>query len=212
MKFREITLPVHDPSRWTSWLTDVPELPALSGSGVRLGWTTLRFSPAPEPPPGTTLGHHLAFAVPTGTVEDAARRIVDATGQPLLDDDGTTVIDRGGNWTSRSIYFTGPENSVLELIEHADRPADTDTDQATGLLQLLGVAEIGLGVPDVAASGDNLQAHDGDRLPYGFGDPARRVIAAYGDIDGAIVLARDDRPWYPTQDTFPVTHPATYSF
>ncbi|WP_420098416.1 hypothetical protein [Corynebacterium sp.] len=207
MKFLEITLPVHDPSRWVFWLSDRLGTPRVDGTSVRVGWTTLRFTATSDDAPGR--GHHLAFAIPTDTIDDAAGRVEAATGQPLLEDDGTTVIDRGGNWASRSIYFAGPENSVLELIEHTARPAAPAPTPSDGPPELLGVAEVGQGVADVAAAGDALAARFGTRLPHGFGDPARRVIAAYGDIDGAVVLARDDRPWYPTQDVLPATGAAT---
>lgn len=201
MKFHEITLPVHDPARWASWF-ETTFGTTRTGDTVQLGWTALHFAAGASD--ADERGHHLAFAIPTGTIEDAARSTVTATGHPLLDDDGTTVIERGGNWASRSTYFAGPENSVLELIEHADRPVAQDAPT------LLGVAEIGRGVTDVAASGDELAGCYGERLPHGFGDPARRVIAAYGDIDGAVVLARDDRPWYPTCDVLPATAEASF--
>lgn len=218
MKFHEITLPVHEPARWTSWFeTTLRRLGAArtgdTGDTVQLGWTSLRFAPGASD--AGERGHHLAFAIPTGTIGDAASSIVTTTGRPLLelDDDGTTVIERGGNWASRSVYFTGPENSVLELIEHADRPAlpfPQDAQDAQDAPTLLGVAEIGRGVADVAAAGDDLAGRHDGRLPHGFGDPARRVIAAYGDIDGAVVLARDDRPWYPTCDVLPATAEASF--
>lgn len=209
MKFLEITLPVHDPSRWVSWLSGHLGTPPTGGHGVRIGWTILHFTTdSSDDPPGR--GHHLAFAIPTGSINDAARRIEEETGQPLLSDDGATVIDRGGNWASRSVYFAGPENSVLELIEHTDRPASAATSPSDGPPELLGVAEIGHGVSDVAAAGDNLATRYGEGLPHGFGDPARRVIAAYGDIDGAVILAGKDRPWYPTQDVLPATAEAAF--
>ena len=212
MKFLEITLPVHDPSRWVSWLSGNLGTPPTDGHGVTIGWTALRFTAlSPDASDASPdRGHHLAFAIPTGSIDDAAGRIEQATGRPLLDDDGVTVIDRGGNWASRSIYFTGPESSVLELIEHADRPEAETPTAPDGSPTLLGVAEIGRGVADVAAAGDDLAAQYGDLLPHGFGDPGRRVIAAYGDIDGAVVLAKDDRPWYPTQDVLPRTEEADF--
>jgi hypothetical protein len=206
MRFLEITLPVHDPSRWVSWMSGHLGTPPVDEDGVTVGWTTVRFTAVPSQAPR---GHHLAFAIPTGSIRDAAGAVEDRTGLPLLADDGATVIDRGGNWTSRSIYFVGPENSVLELIEHAGRPAPDSTPAPDGP-RLLGVAEIGQGVPDVAVAGDDLAERYGDALPHGFGDPGRRVIAAYGDIDGAVVLARDDRPWYPTSDILPVTADAVF--
>ncbi|HCT14385.1 MAG TPA: hypothetical protein DIW82_06230 [Corynebacterium nuruki] len=236
MKFRQIDLPVDDPSGWTSWMARELGLPPhpVMPDAVVVGWSTLRFRYMPSAdsaadaggagtaatggaaaggaagPAGTAgaaepevkRGHHIAFAIPTGTVDDYAAAF------------GTDIVDRpGGPFAMRSVYLTGPENSVLELVEHEHRPADVGVPTgATGAAgaagagpQLLGVVEVGLGVPDVRAAGDALAAHYGDRLPHGFGDPDRRIIAAYGDIDGAVILTVDDRPWFPTEDTFPVT-------
>lgn len=239
MRFQRIDLPVHNPDHWADWFAtalgltrlsgspdapdvpDVPDAPVATDAscGVALGWTELRFVQDAHPEPGSARntgesaarGHHLAFAVPTGTIEDAAAWIIAVTGERLMDDDGTTLIDRGGSWASRSIYFRGPEHSILELIEHADRPAPAP-DSTPGVLRdsgpdlLLGVAEIGIGTPDVAGTAADLENSDrAADLPFGFGDPAHKVIAAYGDSDGAFILAAADRPWYPTQDVLPVT-------
>lgn len=205
MKLRTITLPVTDPEAWAAWTARVFSAPPSeeADASVQLGWSVLTFVPSDTADgEDAARGHHLAFAVPVGTVDEAADRIEEVTGTPLLTDDGARVIDRGGNWESRSTYFAGPENSVLEFIEHAGR---TEPEPGVGPFRILGVAEVGLGVPDVAAAGDGLASRVNGRLPHGFGDPDRRVIAAYGDIDGAVVLALDDRPWYPTDDVLPVT-------
>jgi hypothetical protein len=230
MKFRQIDLPVDDPSGWTSWMARELGLPPhpVMPDAVVIGWSTLRFRYMPaadddgagadgavDGAAGAEVkrGHHIAFAIPTGTVDDYAAAF------------GTDIVDRpGGPFAMRSVYLTGPENAVLELVEHEHRPADVGVSTGAGGTggpgsaggtasaggaaagpQLLGVAEVGLGVPDVRAAGDALAAHYGDRLPHGFGDPDRRIIAAYGDIDGAVILTADDRPWFPTEDTFPVT-------
>lgn len=185
---------------------DVPPHPVMPDA-VTVGWSTLRFRYRPEADVTVRTGpdadngtpqkraHHLAFAVPTGTIDDYAREY------------GEDTVDRpDGPFAMRSVYLTGPEDAVIELVEHVHRPADgTDATDGTDAAQLLGVAEVGLGVPDVRASGEALAAHYGDRLPHGFGDPDRRIIAAYGDIDGSVVLSAADRPWFPTEDTFPVT-------
>lgn len=215
MRFRQIDLPVHDPSGWSAWMTrelDVPPHPVMPDA-VTVGWSTLRFRYRPEADVTVRTGpdadsgtpqkraHHLAFAVPTGTIDDYAREY------------GEDTVDRpDGPFAMRSVYLTGPEDAVIELVEHVHRPADgTDATDGTDAAQLLGVAEVGLGVPDVRASGEALAAHYGDRLPHGFGDPDRRIIAAYGDIDGAVVLSAADRPWFPTEDTFPVTDQSSIS-
>lgn len=216
MKFRAIDLPVNDPDRWTTWMSSTLGLPS-AGHTVTLGWTQLSFVQDAAADRDTSRGHHLAFAIPAGTVKDAGAWTVEVTGTPLLraeDPDGggtTSVIDRGGNWPSRSIYFAGPENSVLELIEHTERPTGGDSVESFPG-QFLGVAEVGLGVADVAVASSEIE--ENDDLPYGFGDPGRRVIAAFGDIDGAVILARDDRPWFPTDSghtdsVLPVTSPPT---
>ena len=205
MRFRQIDLPVHDPSGWSAWMTrklDVPPHPVIPDA-VTVGWSTLRFRYLPEADVTVRTGpdadtgtpqkraHHLAFAVPTGTIDDYARQY------------GEDTVDRpDGPFAMRSVYITGPEDAVIELVEHEHRPAAGDAAEPA---QLLGIAEVGLGVPDVRASGEALAEHYGDRLPHGFGDPDRRIIAAYGDIDGAVVLSAADRPWFPTEDTFPVT-------
>jgi hypothetical protein len=186
---------------------------AGDGGGAAAGGAAGPAGTAGAAEPEVKRGHHIAFAIPTGTVDDYAAAF------------GTDIVDRpGGPFAMRSVYLTGPENAVLELVEHEHRPADVSVSAGAGGTggpgsaggtasaggasagpQLLGVAEVGLGVPDVRAAGDALAAHYGDRLPHGFGDPDRRIIAAYGDIDGAVILTADDRPWFPTEDTFPVT-------
>lgn len=208
MRFRQIDLPVHDPSGWSAWMTrklDVPPHPVMPDA-VTVGWSTLSFRYLPQADVTVRTGpdadngtpqkraHHLAFAVPTGTIDDYAREY------------GEDTVDRpDGPFAMRSVYLTGPEDAVIELVEHEHRPAGDTPDTTGDPAPLLGVVEVGLGVPDVRASGEALAAHYGDRLPHGFGDPDRRIIAAYGDIDGAVVLSAADRPWFPTEDTFPVT-------
>ncbi|HIW92338.1 MAG TPA: VOC family protein [Candidatus Corynebacterium avicola] len=216
MRFLQIELPVSDPDVWADWFATTLGLRRIQDAanetaGVTLGWSQLRFvqDAATDAETGETdtadRAHHLAFAIPTGSIERATSWIEEVTGEPLMDDDGTTLIDRGGSWASRSIYFHGPEGSILELIEHADRPAP-DSPPEIGPDLLLGVAEIGIGTPDVAEAAAAIETSDrAADLPFGFGDPAHKVIAAYGDSDGAFILAAADRPWYPTQDVLPVT-------
>lgn len=208
MRFRQIDLPVHDPSGWSAWMTrklDVPPHPVMPDA-VTVGWSTLSFRYLPQADVTVRTGpdadngtpqkraHHLAFAVPTGTIDDYATQF------------DTDTVDRpNGPFAMRSVYLTGPEDAVIELVEHEHRPAGDTPDTTGDPTPLLGVVEVGLGVPDVRASGEALAEHYGDRLPHGFGDPDRRIIAAYGDIDGSVVLSAADRPWFPTEDTFPVT-------
>jgi hypothetical protein len=184
---------------------DVPPHPVMPDA-VTVGWSTLSFRYLPEVDVTVRTGpdadngtpqkraHHLAFAVPTGTIDNYATQF------------DTDTVDRpDGPFAMRSVYLTGPEDAVIELIEHEHRPAGDTPDTTGDPALLLGVVEVGLGVPDVRASGEALAEHYGDRLPHGFGDPDRRIFAAYGDIDGSVVLSAADRPWFPTEDTFPIT-------
>ena len=65
----------------------------------------------------------------------------------LLVDDGSEVIIGSTGWYSRSLFFLGPEDIILELIA---RDADADEVPGNGRSpRILSISEIGIGVPDV---------------------------------------------------------------
>ena len=156
---------------------------------VRIGRSSLVLDPGP---PGAG-AHHLAFTVSSDRFADAARWL--RTRVPLL---ALRGVDEFGNpeppWNSRSVYFTGPDGLILELIARQALPPssadETDTD-------LLCISEVGIAVADVGAAVATLRhALAVDT----FGEPSP-TFAPVGDQDGLLIVVHQDRVWFPTTQT-----------
>ncbi|WP_162940319.1 VOC family protein [Gryllotalpicola protaetiae] len=134
---------------------------------------------------------HLAFTIPTGSFA-AARGWLEAR-VPLLGLGGVDEFDGPPSWNSSSLYFYGPDGSILELIERRD--LDNAVAGDFGPQQLLCVSEIGLAVPDVLATAAELAAAGIE--PYA--NPPGESFAPVGDVHGLLILVAPGRPWFPTQ-------------
>ncbi|OFE17224.1 hypothetical protein BA895_17405 [Humibacillus sp. DSM 29435] len=135
--------------------------------------------------------HHVAFGIVPSEFELAhawlSERVV------LLVDDGSEVIIGSPEWDSRSLYFLGPENIVLEFIA---RGADADQTPGNGESpRILSISEIGIGVPDVSATVRWLSRELA--LPPFFSQG--ESFAPVGDHDGLLIVVQQDRIWFPTQ-------------
>lgn len=159
---------------------------------VSAGRTTLVFAELD----GMTGAHHLAFTVPTGTF-DAARSWVAERAEVLRAPDGRDEFEGPAGWNSRSVYFEGPDQQLLELIERRDLPAEPHG----GLPGT--VSEVGVAVPDVLGVVDALGHHG--VLPYG--GPPTAGFAPVGDVHGLLVLVSPERRWFPTLDRVASTAP-----
>ena len=195
MHLTRVTLPVADPPRAAAWYADVLDLP-VSRTGpeaqVQVGRTALVLRASP-PPPGT---HHLAFTVPTGTLA-AGKAWLDGRA-PLLSRDGVDEFDTAPSWNARSVYFTGPEDSVLELIERRDldhSPHGPFAHRPFSGVDLLCVSEVGIAVPDVRAVAAALRRDAGIEA---YGDEPGEEFGAVGDVHGLLILVRAGRAWFPT--------------
>lgn len=136
--------------------------------------------------------NHLAFTIPANRFAEAKAWL--SSRVPLLTKDGADEFLLGGTWNSESVYFPGPDDSILELI--ARHSLDNATGHPFTGADLLCVSEIGLGVPDVPAIVDALEAHFGVARFGGGGDEFSPV----GDHDGLLIVVSQDRPWFPTGD------------
>jgi hypothetical protein len=98
-------------------------------------------------------------------------------------------------WNAHSLYFTGHDRSVLELIIR--RGLDNATGGPFTSADLLSVSEVGVVVPDVAAMAACLN-DDAEVAPYGgaVGSTFRPV----GDVEGLLILVTPGRTWFPTAD------------
>ncbi|GAA2108539.1 hypothetical protein GCM10009841_29060 [Microlunatus panaciterrae] len=190
MLINTVRITVTDVAETASFFSDVLQLPDTSvaeGAGVQIGASTLVLAPGE----GAVGVHHLAFDVPAETF-DEHRRWLEARTPLLSAEDGTTEFEGPPVWDSRSIYFSGPAEMVLELIGRRQRRGPA----ATGVPQLLSISEVGVAVPDVLAEVARLR----DDLGLATLGGAVDSFAAVGDHHGLLILVSPGRGWMPTFD------------
>jgi catechol 2,3-dioxygenase-like lactoylglutathione lyase family enzyme len=145
--------------------------------------------------------NHLAFTIPANRFAEAKAWL--SSRVALLTKDGADKFSLGGTWNSESVYFPGPDGSILELI--ARHSLDNATAHPFTGADLLCVSEIGLGVPDVPGAVDALEAQFGLAR---FGDGGDQ-FSPVGDHDGLLILVSQDRPWFPSADLIASRGPLT---
>jgi catechol 2,3-dioxygenase-like lactoylglutathione lyase family enzyme len=165
MRIRDITLTVRDLAECAAFYRDVLEQlvdERPDHATVRIGPSRLVLRPGE----GYTGVHHLAFGVSphefVRTHEWLGQRV------KIWTINGSEVFAGPPGWNSRSLYFFGPEEMILEYIAH-----DVDAAHSVGTgpaPNLLGIYEIGR----AAASGGADAAEDGaddgvDEPPVGRG-------------------------------------------
>ncbi|WP_418515468.1 VOC family protein [Curtobacterium flaccumfaciens pv. flaccumfaciens] len=176
---------------------------------IVVGSTLLVFRELPE----MTGALHLAITIPTGTFDAAKAWIAGLT--TVLGTDDQDEFEGPPNWNSRSVYFEGPDQQLLELIERRDlesgtRRVGTGTGDGTGtgtdsdtVVPLVSVSEVGVPVPDVLGAASALRRAGLE--PYA--NPPGESFAAVGDVDGLVILVSPDRRWFPTGDRSPSSAP-----
>lgn len=189
MKIREVTLTVQRLADVARFYRDVLRLPVASKDGqaeVTAGSSRLMLKPA-----GSFRGvHHLAFGI--APADFALARSWLEQRVDLIAADGSVVIDGPDGWHSRSLYFLGPEDILLELIA---RDADATASGSDGSVpRILSISEVGTGVPDVAAAVRTLTQTLG--LPT-F-PPQGGGFAPVGSHDGLLIVVDQDRIWFPS--------------
>lgn len=165
---------------------------------VHVGSTRLLFRELP----GMTGALHLAITIPAGTFAAAAAWIA-GVATVLVDADGRDEFEGPPNWSSRSVYFEGPDQQLLELIERRDLAAATPASGPASAVPLLSVSEVGIAVPDVLGAVETLRRAGLE--PYA--NPAGEGFAAVGNVDGLVILVPPERRWFPTADRLPSTAP-----
>lgn len=143
----------------------------------------------------------------------------------LVDADGRDEFEGPPNWNSRSVYFEGPGQQLLELIERRDlaasapaapasapasaapasapAPAPAPAPASASAVPRVSVSEVGIAVPDVLGAVETLRRAGLE--PYA--NPAGEGFAAVGDVDGLAILVSPERRWFPTADRLPSTAP-----
>lgn len=120
MRLLHLTLPVSDVGTVAAWFHDVLQLRVV-GNHVHIGWSTIELQAANGQPLG---GVHLAFNVPDNRFNEAMTWLRERV--PLQrNPEGIDYFALESNWQSQSVYFTGPDGLILELIGRKRLPAST---------------------------------------------------------------------------------------
>jgi hypothetical protein len=144
--------------------------------------------------------HHFAVTIPSNKFTEAKQWLLQRA--VLLGTPQSDEFEGPPGWNTRSIYFAGPDRSVLELIIRRD--LDNATTGPFSSDDLLCISEVGVASPDVLALATFL-TEAADVLSYGA-DPESSFSAA-GDTDGLLILVSPGRAWFPTTDRLATTSP-----
>jgi catechol 2,3-dioxygenase-like lactoylglutathione lyase family enzyme len=182
MHVTRLALAARDPISLCEFYAETLGFDPVSGSlrSVEAGETTLWFELGDSTP------YHVAFAVDAGI--DSVVEWVDEHVGILETDEGPSI--RFDFLDCDSVYFEDPAGNIIEYIcyDGSDGEFDPETD-------VVGVTEVGLTTPDVAAFvADLTAALDIDVLSE-FGEGS---VAFVGDTHARFVVAAEGRPWYPT--------------
>jgi len=204
MRITHLTLPSSDPEACLAFYRDVLQLP-VEGTVVRVGWTeveVVRGSAAPvssetegrPTPQGDQAGRaiHLAFNIPPQRFDAAcdwlARRAL-----ILRDASGTERFELGGVWQSRSVYFAGPHDAVLELIARNALLSPCAVEGEFHGTEIVCVSEVGLPTRDVLHLSTALKRDLGIES---FGEPSEG-FSPLGDDEGLFIVVDEARSWFP---------------
>jgi catechol 2,3-dioxygenase-like lactoylglutathione lyase family enzyme len=192
MKITKVTMDVHDSREAADFYGAVLGLPVTSAASsvtVSVGRTVLVLNENTE----TTGCHHLAFTIPANMF-DAAKTWVSARAE-IMSKGGEDEFEYDAGWNARSLYFPGPDGSVLEFIIRRDLNNAAEGDFTAADIQC--ISEVGVAVPDVLETVALLEADAGIE-PYGL--VPRDRFAPVGTINGLIILVTPDRAWFPADD------------
>ncbi len=193
MRLIELVLPVSDVASVAAYFRDVLQM-SVEGNRVRVGWSTLLFEDAGERPVG---GVHLAFNVPDNRFAEATTWL--RARSPLQrDPSGKEYFALESSWQSQSVYFTGPDGLILELIGRRRLPASAHTGAFHGS-EISCLSEVGIPSSDV----QDLRAE----ITKCFGlQPLSEPSSAFapmGDDEGLLILVDAQRPWFPEKKDLP---------
>lgn len=102
------------------------------------------------------------------------------------------------SWQSQSVYFTGPDGLILELIGRRRLPDSTHQGAFNGS-ELTCLSEVGLPSHDVDA------VREQSSLRFGLQpiSPPSPQFAPMGDDEGLLIVVAADRRWFPEQKDLP---------
>lgn len=198
MKISGVTLTVQDLARSVHFYRAVLDLPVeqnVDRAVVHAGSSRLTLIPGQR----FDGVHHVAFGIVPSEFELAHTWLSERVS--LIVADGSEIIVGPTGWNSRSLYFLGPEDIILELIA---RDADAETILGNGESpRILSISEIGIGVPDVPTT-VRILAQELALPPF---CSQGEKFAPVGDHDGLLIVVDQDRIWFPTRSLRPANGP-----
>jgi hypothetical protein len=159
---------------------------------VRIGSGILRFSEADS---DAAPFYHFAFLVPGDRFEEAHRWLAERAQLLPHPKTGNVILDFD-NWNALACYCLDPVGNIVELIAHRG-VSETRTQQAFGGSALVGFSELGLVVPDKAASAAQLEQERGLHVWDGEVNHPQR-LAFVGERARTFILSPIGRGWFPT--------------
>lgn len=199
MKIHDVRITATDIPSAARFYSETLELPVQLDrdvATVHIGDSTLTMVPGPA----YHGSHHIAFTVPAGSLTSAKQWL---SQRVTLQTDGEwhDEFDCPPNWQARSVYFAGPDDAVLELIER--NILDNHIERPFGVEDIRYISEVGFGVSDVLQTQTLLR----DKLALlPFGEPSAR-FGPMGDHDGLFILVPADATWRPENRVAPAAAP-----
>ncbi|MFC8799752.1 hypothetical protein ACFT2C_18610 [Promicromonospora sp. NPDC057138] len=215
MSVDTVTRSTAETAAYYETILGLPVRKEIGAVEVAVGRSVIRF----REDPGAAGDQHYAFLIDDARF-DAARAFLEA-GPGLLGDGDRTEFEAQAAWNARSLYFPGPDRSVLEVIARRDLPSALGAGHVSGAKassphgsgtqlvpfgagDLLSVSEVGIAVPDVVATADRLADAGIGRYPAGSA-----TFSPAGHIDGMLILVSPGRTWFPTSDRMVGEPPVT---
>jgi catechol 2,3-dioxygenase-like lactoylglutathione lyase family enzyme len=202
MRITHLTIPSSDPEACLAFYRDVLQLPVV-GAVVRVGWTRIEVVEEGIRFPDGDIGAsaaaaddgraiHLAFNIPPQRFEAACKWLA-RRALILRDPSGEERFRLEGVWQSRSIYFAGPHDAVLELIARDALLSPCAAEGDFHGREMLCVSEVGLPTGDVLEVAKQLTSDLGIEA---FGEVSED-FSPLGDDEGLLILVKKKRPWFP---------------
>lgn len=133
---------------------------------------------------------HLALYIPRNQVDGAEAWL--HSRRPLLEDaEGASRFPLSGSWNSESLYFEDAPGNILEFVAHRD--LSNDSEVRFGPASVLHISELGVVVPDVAATVLGLERRSGLSPFHEQG----QTFSPVSSQDGLFIVVQGGRGWFP---------------
>lgn len=132
--------------------------------------------------------YHFAFNIPHNQLSEGIDWLTKRV--PLLPVTQETHIAGFKNWNANAVYFTDNNGNLLEFIARHD--LNNSSHEVFSAASVQCISEIGIAVQCVPAYAAGLD------VGYFSKQPPQEKFAALGDDEGLLILAEENRNWFPT--------------